>query len=314
MCGHIHSSTYFHSKGGEKYMEEKEFLTPSSTSATSKMERKIEVMPQITDLPQSYGDTKIVLLPRDPWWCFAYWEIGEQTLQQIRNLYGDNVQYLIRVYDVTNVEDFNGHNANRYFDIYINLEAKNWYINLPEVNRSWCVDLGIKAPDGKFVTIVRSNIVLMPRFGVSPLTDAQWAVLQREFERLLELSGVSMIGKGSFDIAKLMKERWEELLAISQQPQFISSGFVSSLAKKEQPKEQEFYLKADTELIVYGETMPNAKLYIGGEEYKLSFDGRFSLRMLLPDGEKVIPIKAVSADGTMEKQITFVVTRKSERK
>jgi len=175
--------------------------------------------------------------------------------------------------------------------------------------------LGIKTSDDKFITIVRSNIVLMPRFGVSPLTDAQWAVLQREFERLLELSGVSMIGKGSFDIAKLMKERWEELLAISQQPQFISSGFVSSLARKEQQvKEQEFYLKADTELIVYGETMPDAKLYIGDEEYKLSSDGRFSLRMLLPDGEKVIPIKAVSADGTMEKQITFVVTRKSERK
>jgi hypothetical protein len=295
-------------------MDEKIKNMPTSMP-TSVVERKTEVVPQITDLPTSYGDTKIVLLPRDPWWCFAYWEIGEQTKQEIRSIYGENVKYVIRVYDVTNVVNFDGKNANKYFDIEINPAANNWYINVGEPNRSWCVDLGLITSDGKFVVITRSNIVTMPRYGVSPLTDEQWAVLQREFERLLELSGVSMIGKGSFDIAKLMRERWEELLAISQMPQFISSGFVSSFAKRElEQKPKEFYLKADTELIVYGETLPDAKLYINGDEYKLSPDGRFSLRMSLPDGEKVIPIKAVSSDGTMQKQIIFVVTRKSEVK
>jgi hypothetical protein len=295
-------------------MDEKIKNTPTSMPS-SVIERKTEVVPQITDLPTSYGDTKIVLLPRDPWWCFAYWEIGEQTKQEIRSIYGENVKYVIRVYDVTNVVNFDGKNANKYFDIEINPAANNWYINVGEPNRSWCVDLGLITSDGKFVVITRSNIVTMPRYGVSPLTDEQWAVLQREFERLLELSGVSMIGKGSFDIAKLMRERWEELLAISQMPQFISSGFVSSFAKRElEQKPKEFYLKADTELIVYGETLPDAKLYIDGDEYKLSPDGRFSLRMSLPDGEKVIPIKAVSSDGTMQKQIIFVVTRKSEVK
>lgn len=286
-----------------------------TSSVSSKVERRAEVSPYITDLPTNYGDTKIVLLPRDPWWCFTYWEIGEQTKQEIRNRYGENVQYVIRVYDVTNVESFNGQNANKYFDINIVPQTNNWYINLPETNRSWCVDLGIKTSSGQFIVITRSNIVVMPRFGVSPLTDEQWGILQREFERLLELSGIQMIGKGSFDIAKLMRERWEELMAISQMPQFVSSGFVSSFAaRREQVIPKEFYLKADTELIVYGETMPDAKLYINGDEFKLTPDGRFSLRMALPDGEKVIPIKAVSSDGTMEKQIVFVVTRKSEYK
>ena len=295
-------------------MDEKTKDMPSSMP-TSVVERKTEIVPQITDLPTSYGDTKIVLLPRDPWWCFAYWEIGEQTKHEILSLYGENVKYVIRVYEVTNVINFDGKNANKYFDIEINPFANNWYINVGEPNRSWCVDLGVITPDGKFVVIARSNVVIMPRYGVSQLTDEQWAVLQREFERLLELSGVSMIGKGSFDIAKLMRERWEELLAISQMPQFISSGFVSSFARREvEQKPKEFYLKADTELIVYGETLPDAKLYINGDEFKLSADGRFSLRMNLPDGEKVIPIKAVSSDGTMQKEIKFVVNRKSEKK
>ncbi len=286
-----------------------------SSIPTSKIEERVYIVPQITDLPKVYGDTKIFLLPRDPWWSFAYWEIGENTKNEIIQLYGSESlnNMFLRVYDVTNVENFNGQNANKYFDIKITSEADNWYINLPEINRSWCVDLGIITSEGKFVTICRSNIVHMPRYGVSQLTDEQWAVLQREFERLLELSGVSMIGKGSFDIAKLMKERWEELLAISQISGFISSGFVSSFREVPAAEvKKEFYLKADTELIVYGETLPNAKLYINGDEYKLAPDGRFSLRMYLPDGIKTIPIQAVSEDGLMEEKIVFTVTRKTE--
>lgn len=292
--------------------------TPNEFSYTSSshLEKRYETPLEITDLPKSYGDTKIVLLPRDPWWCFAYWEISEKTIQEVKSLYGESFKLSIRVYDVTNVNNFDGRNANKFFDIDIdNLQVNNWYINLPEVNRSWCVDLGIKTQDGKFVMLCRSNIVMMPRFGVSTLSDEQWAVLQREFERLLEMSGVSRIGIGSFDVAKLMRERWEELMLISQMSQFISSGFVSSLAKKEEQLEvKEFFLKADTELIIYGETMPDAKLYINGDEYKLSKDGRFSLRMHLTDEKKVVPIKAVSSDGSMQKQIVFIVTRESERK
>lgn len=285
-------------------------------TSSSHLDRKQEVPLEITDLPKSYGDTKIVLLPRDPWWCFTYWEISEKTIQEVKSLYGENFKLSIRVYDVTNVNNFDGRNANKFFDIDIdNLQISSWYINLPEVNRSWCVDLGIKTQDGRFIVLSRSNIVMMPRFGVSTLSDEQWAILQKEFERLLEMSGVNRIGIGSFDIAKLMRERWEELMLISQMPQFISSGFVSSFAKKEEQLGlKEFFLKADTELIIYGETMPDAKLYINEEEYKLSKDGRFSLRIHLTDGKKVFPIKAISSDGSMQKQITFVVTRETENK
>ncbi|MCX7956487.1 MAG: DUF4912 domain-containing protein [Endomicrobia bacterium] len=296
-------------------MKEEYNVIPSSS--TSKMEKKYEVPVEITDLPAAYGDTKIFLLPRDPWWCFAYWEISEDKIRELRGSYGESIMLSLRIYDVTNVDNFVGVNANKFFDIDINnFQIKSWYINLPEINRHWCVDLGIKLPDGRFIAISRSNIVLMPRFGISQLTDEQWGVLQREFEKLLELSGVNMVGKGSFDIAKLMRERWEELMMISQIPNLVSSGFVSSFARpvQEEIQKKDFFLKADTELIVYGETMPNAKLYINGDEYKLSADGRFSLRMHLIDGEKVIPIKAISSDGTMQRQIVFVVTRRSESK
>ncbi|MFB3789606.1 MAG: hypothetical protein ACE15F_24895 [bacterium] len=75
---------------------------------------------------------------------------------------------------------------------------------------------------------------------------------------------------------------------------------------------QGFWLKADTELIVYGATEPDAKLTVQGQQITLRPDGSFTLRFYLPDGEQEYPIEATSADGTMKKKITFVVTRNSK--
>lgn len=165
------------------------------------------------DLPRYYGETRIVLLPRDPFWAFAYWEISDETKEQIKKQYS-GARLCLRVYDVTGIT-FDGKNSHKYFDVLITEQADNWYINISEMNRSWCVDLGLLLSDGTFVTITRSNVVHMPKYGVSPITDEQWAVLQKEFDRLLQLSGVEYIGKGSFDIARLMRERWEEIVSIS---------------------------------------------------------------------------------------------------
>ncbi|MHB9154901.1 MAG: DUF4912 domain-containing protein [Endomicrobiales bacterium] len=263
-------------------------------------------------LPKSYGDTKIAILPRDPMWMYAYWEISPEALNELRNKLGNEKfnasRWILRVYDVSGIQ-FNGSNAHRYFDVSVNYDTDNWYINVGEMNRAWCVDLGVFTPDGEFVVIARSNVLSMPRQGVSPVTDEQWAILQQEFERLLKLSGVEQIGKSSFDIAKLMRERWEEIVSISLPS---SPGGASSWkGVKEEAKPKAFWLKADTELIVYGATEPDARLTVQNHPVTLRPDGSFSLRFYLPDGSQEYPIEATSADGTMKKQITFVVKRET---
>jgi hypothetical protein len=266
----------------------------------------------INGLPKNYGDTKVVILPRDPLWLYTYWETSAETIAGLSRKLSENKynsgQWVLRVYDVTGI-NFDGSNANRYFDIVINHDADNWYINVNETNRSWCVDLGLLTEQGEFILIARSNIVHMPKQGVSPITDEQWAILQKEFEKLLKLSGVDQIGKSSFDIAKLMRERWEEIITTS-----LSSPMGASSWKgiQQEEKSKGFWLKADTELIVYGATEPDAKVTMSGQVVKLYPDGSFSLRFYLPDGEKEYPIKAVSKEGTMEKQITFTVKREAK--
>lgn len=287
-------------------------------SSSSKMKgapEQREVSDMSKGLPKSYGDTKIVILPRDPLWFYAYWEVSAETHGKLRNQLGEGrysaSRWALRVYDVTDIQ-FNGSNAHKHFDLVVGYGSDNWYVNIGEVNRSWCVDIGVITPEGEFIMIARSNILKMPRQGVSAITDEQWAILQMEFERLLKLSGVEQIGRSSFDIAKLMRERWEEIVSISLPSSHVGASSWHGAPGETKPKG--FWLKADTELIVYGATEPDAKLTVQGQQVTLRPDGSFSLRFYLPDGKQEFPIHATSADGTMEREITFKVKRDSEAK
>jgi hypothetical protein len=270
-------------------------------------------------LPSNYGDTKAVMLPRDPIWIYVYWEINQSTIESIKNKYGQNFDHsalTIRIYDVTDI-NFDGTNANKSFDISVNPNAASWYVNVGEFNRSWCVDMGYILKNGEFITVARTNSMAMPRHGVSNVTDEQWALLQLEFEKLLRISGGGHIGQSSYDLVKLMRERWEELTKL---PTSGVLGGASSSFKRDEShsskagisKEKSFWLKADTEIIVYGATEPDATLMVQGKSVPLGADGSFSLRFYLPDGQQSYPIEAISSDGTMRKHIAFNVQKETK--
>ena len=69
---------------------------------------------------------------RDPWWIHAYWDISEtkekQVLAQIPSDEKPGLKRVLRVYDVTDINDFTGFNAHDFFDLEINDAAINWYI------------------------------------------------------------------------------------------------------------------------------------------------------------------------------------------
>lgn len=276
-----------------------------------RIKEKREVFVEKKELPCEYGETRIFLIPRDPFWMFTYWELTPETKAKYQEMRKQGGTLILRVYDVTGVE-FDGTNANSFFDITINESVDNWYINVPQVNRNWCVDIGVKLPDGSFIHFTRSNVVFMPRYGVSPITDEKWAILQTEFERLLKFSGVDQIGKGSFDVAKLMRERWEEIVSISSlavaSPMGVASWRGVEVSEERKPG---FWLKVDTELIVYGQTEPTATVRVGATPVGLCPDGSFSLRFYLPEGETEIPISAENSQRTQSRHIKFNISRKT---
>ncbi|MDP3804098.1 MAG: DUF4912 domain-containing protein [Candidatus Omnitrophota bacterium] len=257
--------------------------------------------------PPGYGDNKIVLLVRDPWWIFSYWEIGrdkeDETINKIESA-GERVdKSVLRVYDVTDVS-FNGKNAHTYFDIDLKGLASNWYINVNMPDRAWIVEIGMLSNKGSFYVLARSNVVKTPRFGMSDTLDAEWMMPEEEYWKMFSLSGGFGVGKGSLEVREMLKKRLEE--------QVTSGGISSAASFYRSLSERKFWLVVNTELIVYGATEPDAKVTAQGKEIKLRPDGTFTLRFDLPDGKQVIPVEAVSSDGVDHRRITPIVTRKTE--
>jgi uncharacterized protein len=262
------------------------------------------------ELPWGYGQDKIVLLVRDTRWLHSYWELRQDTIDKFKNELGSEFyksRRVIRVYDVSQI-NFNGRNAHRFFDVYVDEHANSWYIDTQGPGKSWCADYGLLLPDGRFIMIMRSNIVHTPMEGPSWITDEEWMVPEEMFARLygmgFGLGRSSPVGKA-----------WQERIKRELFSGVLASPGMASMASpvKKGQKARKFWLVVDCELIVYGATEPDADVSVQGKKINLRPDGTFTLRFALPDGKQVIPVKAISSDKIEERTITPTVTRETRQ-
>lgn len=260
------------------------------------------------ELPVGYNECRITIMVRDPHWLHSYWELPDWKIEELKSAMGYMVfsksKRIVRVYDVTDIK-FTGINANKSFDIEVGGDARNWYVNTGEPNRSYCVDIGYLTPDGKFFVAARSNVVSTPPDSMSDTIDEEWLTI--DWERIYAMSGGFGIGRSSGEIRELLKRRLREELSSGAVSSWGGSDFKSPL-----PKEKDFWLVVNTELIVYGATEPDARVSLQGLPIKLRPDGTFSMRFALPDGRQEIPVVAVNKDGDLKRQITPAVEKRTK--
>ncbi len=274
------------------------FSTPQTAKETRKM---------VEEIPWSSGRDKIVLQVRDPWWLHTYWEVIGSTLDRLRGELGGDfhgAKMILRVYDVSHIT-FNGSNAHKAFDIEVGFHVTSWYIDTAGPGRSWVVDIGLLLPNGRFITIARSNVVYTPLEGPSWITDEEWMIPEEMFARLYGMG--FGFGKSS-PVGKVWQERMRKALFSGV---LASPGMASMSSPGKKVPARKFWFWVNTELIVYGATEPDAKVTVQGQEIPLRPDGTFSLRFALPDGKQVIPCTAQSADKVEERTITPIVTRET---
>jgi len=111
-------------------------------------------------LPKYYSKTRIVLMSRDPYWAFTYWEIEGKKLEKIQSEPDFGGLYL-RVHDVKLIT-FNGKNSNYNFDIPILDTDHDWYINVPHPDSNYLIEL-IYVQKGEEHILTRSNTIRTPR-------------------------------------------------------------------------------------------------------------------------------------------------------
>jgi len=176
------------------------------------------------ELPGKYGRDQITLMARDTSWLYAWWEVSDATVAKLEAEFKSDfwsAKKVLRIYDVTSI-NFNGSNAHRYFDAEVGSFLGSWYVETAP-GRSWCMDMGLLFPDGRFVTILRSNIVGTPLEGPSAVTDEEWMIPDHMFARLYGMGfgfgKTSPVGRG-------WQERFKHILSSG-----VSSG-ASSFRKK----------------------------------------------------------------------------------
>lgn len=155
-------------------------------SSSHKQSLLHELLLEPGDLPDSYGETRVVLLPIDPYMVHVYWEISFGELEKARHRFGDEherSQPVLRFYDVTNII-FDCTNAHSSFDIDINLQAKNWYVHLWSPEKSYFVELGLKTKDSRFFPIARSNVAGIPPAWPAPKADERYMLVAGDYDLL----------------------------------------------------------------------------------------------------------------------------------
>ncbi|MEK7851842.1 MAG: DUF4912 domain-containing protein [Deltaproteobacteria bacterium] len=161
------------------------------------------------ELPESYGDNKVVLMVRDPHWAYVYWEINSRKVAEARSRLEsdfDHSRLILRVYDITGIE-FNGGNAHSFFDIEIPNVLGNWYVHIGRPNRTFCIDIGYRNQEGGIFSLSRSNKITSPRDSFSEVADEEWMASDEDYKRIYADTG---IGAGSsLELVEAMQKRLE---------------------------------------------------------------------------------------------------------
>jgi uncharacterized protein len=292
------------------------------------------------ELPDGYGESRIVLMPRDPQWAYAYWDVPNAHKEELRRQGGQ--QLALRVYDVTDI-DIN-HQAPHSVQEYLCDEmAREWYLPVPVSDRDYVADIGYRCADGRWLVLARSTPITVP-----PVYPSDWiedAFITVNWNE--DLKGKTLYnlvppakkqamydtakGNQLYDAVFGMTKATESMRiagslfgSMQQTPEAAVSSYVfpSGVGMWAVPsasginmsgvgfsgdvapaRPRQFWLVADAELIVYGATEPDATVTIGDRQIKLNPDGTFRFQMSFQDGIIDYPIKAVAVDGEQTRSI-----------
>ncbi|MDJ0714157.1 MAG: DUF4912 domain-containing protein [Prochloraceae cyanobacterium] len=301
------------------------------------------------ELPGGYGESRIVLLPRDPQWAYSYWDIPNEHKEELRRQGGQ--QLAVRLYDATdiNLEYQAPHNVQEYLCDEL---AREWYLPVPVSDRDYVVEIGYRCADGRWLGLARSAPVRVPPVYPSDWVEENFITVGWEQDlrgktvyelvppsKKVAAAKTSPIYEEIFDMAQSAEaQRLAGSVFGSMQhvagsvpaslygQQAISSyvfpsgiGMWSGIgmsgvgfsASVPAVRPRKFWLVADAELIVYGATEPDATVTIGGREIQLEPDGTFRFQMSFQDGLIDYPIVAVASDGEQTRSIHMKFNRET---
>jgi hypothetical protein len=250
---------------------------------------------------------RIVLMVRDAYWLHAHWQVTRTTVVRAQAAMAEHwhtARPILRLIEVDAGPTTS--TAERVVrDIEVHGGVQNWYIDIQEPTRSYRVDLGYRADNGKFFSVARSNAVTTPAPGASDSIDENWNAVAQDYEKVYALSGGYSDERSCGELQELFEERL-------RRPMGPTSDKYGVGAERLINRHKGFQFDIDAEMIIFGTTSPDARVTLGGEPVKLRADGTFTVRMAMPDKRQVIPAVAASADGVEQRTVVLAVERNTK--
>ncbi|MBD2089769.1 DUF4912 domain-containing protein [Microcoleus sp. FACHB-1515] len=131
----------------------------------------------LPDLPEGYGESRIVLMPRDPQWAYAYWDVPNDHKAALRSQGGTRLA--VRLYDVTDLDlaTQRPHSLQQYECDEL---ARDWYLAVPVSDRDYIAEIGYVTEDGRWLMLARSAPVRIPPVYPSDWFEDQFLTIEWE--------------------------------------------------------------------------------------------------------------------------------------
>ncbi len=120
----------------------------------------------LSDLPEGYGESRIVLMPRDPQWAYAYWDVPNGHKEELRRQGG--IRLALRFYDVTEI-NFGSQRPHSVQQFECDELAREWYLPIPVSDRDYLIEIGYLCADGRWLVLAKSAPVRIP-----PVYPSDW--------------------------------------------------------------------------------------------------------------------------------------------
>jgi uncharacterized protein len=226
---------------------------------------------------------RVTIVPRDPEWLYAYFRNAPDPA-------------VLRVHD------------RRVHDVEVAPGTTHAFLRVTPGPVH--VELGRLRPSGRFAPVATSNRVETPPAPTEPrrpLDPGAEEVHARARAALGAGSSEKLVSPGASPRPPGIGAS-ESRHAIPSSP---GAGPIGEAAPSAPGGERAraFFLEVDTELVLWGRTMPGSEVTLRGERLELRPDGTFSIRMALPSGVHDLDVRATSPDRVETRGVDVRVTR-----
>ncbi len=154
-----------------------------------------DLVPVPEPLPETYNETTITILLRDPQWVHVYWDIQSNLLSGLMNSSRFESLFL----RVNSLRRENGTvTVTDWFDIDVSVRDRSWYVYLS--SREWAcrVDLCSRTAQEKEQVLARSYELVLPAGGPGEYQPGPG----KRLPPLLALSGIEDLRREQFRIQR----------------------------------------------------------------------------------------------------------------